>query len=519
MSSRSVLQWLSLVAIVWLQVVNGTNFNFPAYSIQLKKQLSISQMQLILLAFAFDAGKIFGFLPGLLADRLPLWLMLLIGSILGFVGYGLSFLLLKLHIYMYWVFFLSILFASLGISWINTVCNVVIIRNFPFHHQQVVAGIAISYQGLSAKIYTDFVHAIFSPAPDKIAEAFLFLNSISAIIFGVIVAPILIPKIEFGRPRSIMRIGFAVLFFIAIGTGIYSLISSLVQISPLGKIVGMGVFLLLPLVVPILELSGNHVDRNDTDTRLHCFASEENGGVNRILEEAVKEGEQTTSKSEEMGVKKMVQRCDFYLYFFMYLCGPTLGLVFFNNLAQIAESRGHSASALVSLSSSFGFFGRLIPSFMDYCFSRTKYEMISRPTSLAAASMALMALAFFLLIVPSNITILLYISTAIIGVCAGAISSVGVCITADLFGREQFSRNHNVVIANIPVGSLTFGCMAAFLYRREGNGDVICMGMKCYRTTFVIWGSLCAFGTLLACGLYARTRELYTQKLQNMSTS
>ncbi|KAG7971142.1 hypothetical protein I3843_07G121000 [Carya illinoinensis] len=429
-------------------------------------------MQVILLAFAFDAGKIFGFLPGLLADRLSLWLMLLIGSILG---------------------------------------------KFPSHHQQVVAGIATSYQGLSAKTYTDFVHAIFSP-PDKVAEAFLLLNSISAIIFGVIAAPILIPKIEFGQPRSSMRIGFAVLFFISLGTGIYSLISSLVPMSPLGKIVGMGVFLLLPLVVPILELSGN-VDDNDTDTRVVDGSSEENiGGVNR-MEEAVREGEQsTTSKFEEMGVKKMVQRCDFYLYFFMYLCGPTLGLVFFNNLAQIAESRGHSASSLVSLSSSFGFFGRLIPSFMDYCFSRTRYEVISRPTSLAAVSMALMALAFFLLIVPSSTTILLYISTAIIGVCAGAISSVGVCITADLFGREKFSRNHNVVIANIPVGSLTFGCLAAFLYRREGNGDSICMGMKCYRTTFVIWGSLCSFGTFLACCLYDRTRELYTQKLQNMTS-
>ncbi|KAG7971145.1 hypothetical protein I3843_07G121200 [Carya illinoinensis] len=477
-------------------------------------------MQLILLAFAFDAGKIFGFIPGLLADRLPLWLMLLTGSIIGFVCYGLSFLLLKVHIYMYWVFFLFILFASLGISWINTVCNLVIIRNFPSHHQQIVAGIAISYQGLSAKTYTDFVHAIFSPAPDKIAEAFLLLNAISAIVFGIIAAPILISKIEFGQPRSSRRTGFTVLFFIALGTGIYSLISSLVPMSPLGKTVGMGVFLLLPLVVPILELSGN-LDDNDTDTKvLHGFASEENGGVNRMEEAAVREGEQsTTSNFEEMGVKKMIQRSDFYLYFFMYLLGPTLGLVFFNNLAQIAESRGlHSASALVSLSSSFGFFGRLIPSFMDYCFSRTRYEVISRPTSLAAVSMALMALAFFLLIVPSSTTILLYISTAIIGVCTGAISSVGVCITADLFGREKFSRNHNVVIANIPVGSLTFGCLAAFLYRREGNGDVICMGMKCYGTTFVIWGSLCAFGTFLSCGLYARTRKLYTQKLQNMTS-
>jgi hypothetical protein len=45
----------------------------------------------------------------------------------------------------------------------------------------------------------------------------------------------------------------------------------------------------------------------------------------------------------------------------------TLGLVFLNNLGQIAESRRlEQTSTLVSLSSSFGFFGRLLPSFMDY---------------------------------------------------------------------------------------------------------------------------------------------------------
>ena len=63
----------------------------------------------------------------------------------------------------------------------------------------------------------------------------------------------------------------------------------------------------------------------------------------------------------------MLRRIDFWLYFFVYLFGATLGLVFLNNLGQIAESRGYSGtSSLVSLSSSFGFFGRLMPSIGDY---------------------------------------------------------------------------------------------------------------------------------------------------------
>jgi hypothetical protein len=47
----------------------------------------------------------------------------------------------------------------------------------------------------------------------------------------------------------------------------------------------------------------------------------------------------------------------------------TLGLVFQNNLKQITESRRLAKTpTLVSLSSSFGFFGRLLPSFLGYYF-------------------------------------------------------------------------------------------------------------------------------------------------------
>ncbi|GLT71733.1 hypothetical protein SLA2020_437310 [Shorea laevis] len=141
--------------------------------------------------------------------------------------------------------------------------------------------------------------------------------------------------------------------------------------------------------------------------------------------------------------------------------------------------------------------------------------MISGPASLVVY-MPLIAGAFFLLLLDKNIT--LYISTAIIGACTGAITSVAVTITKELFGTKGFSTNYNVLIVNIPLGSLTYGYVAAILYGKKGNGDGACMGMECYRTTFIIWGSLCALGTLLAFILFARTRNFYSKKLQNMNS-
>ena len=98
-----------------------------------------------------------------------------------------------------------------------------------------------------------------------------------------------------------------------------------------------------------------------------------NGDVGK-MGEGVKEREDDKEApkvgvKEEIGCILMLQRMDFWLYFFVYFLGASLGLVFLNHLGQIAASRGYSGTALVSLSSSFGFFGRLIPSLVDY-FSR-----------------------------------------------------------------------------------------------------------------------------------------------------
>ncbi|XBJ18686.1 hypothetical protein VPH35_009796 [Triticum aestivum] len=121
-----------------------------------------------------------------------------------------------------------------------------------------------------------------------------------------------------------------------------------------------------------------------------------------------------------------------------------------------------------------------------------------------ASLMAPMAGAFILLMDPRDM--LLYTSTAVIGTCTGAITSVAVSATSELFSTKNFGLNHNVLVANIPVRSLCFGYLAGFLYQqREARGGNRCVGAACYRDTFLLCGLTCAVGTALCAALYARS--------------
>lgn len=136
--------------------------------------------------------------------------------------------------------------------------------------------------------------------------------------------------------------------------------------------------------------------------------------------------------------------------------------------------------------------------------------MVPGPASIVVA-MVPMAAAFFLLINGSNL--FLHASTAIIGFSTGVISAISVSTTTELFGPNHFGVNHNVVVANIPLGSFMFGSLAAVMYHREGDGQGRCLGLQCYSKTFIIWGSLCSLGAVLALVLHSRTRKFYLQRL------
>ncbi|RZC55835.1 hypothetical protein C5167_014708 [Papaver somniferum] len=561
--SHSIYQWLSLVGIIWLQSFNGTNTDFPAYSSQLKKLLSISQFQLNSLAFASDAGKLLGWFSGVAANYLPLPVVLIIGATLGLIGYGVQFLYVvqkTSHLSYVHIFLLNVL-AGNSICWINTVCYTSIIKNFPVD-PQVAVGLATSYVGLSAKIYTDIVDVI-SSSNDATAKAknYLLLNSILPLIVSLVTAPILFKDVVSNNKENngnILQIGFTIMFLVTIVTGVYSVIGSLgwknVVQSPLLYAFGLSVLLIVvPLMIPVgvkigkfllkwwrtmkeskifnLSMMEDHQSANSTQESNPDVDVEMNELKEVIAQDSISSGfsghdsgfrvqgpvEPISTSKEDIGVKVMVRRVEFWLYFFVYMFGGTLGLVFMNNLGQIAESRGQSSattSSLVSLSSAFCFFGRLLPSLVHH-FSGDKY-MISTTTSIATLMTPISA-TFYLLAFNSSI-VSLYISTVIIGLCIGSFTSISVSATTELFGTKNFSINHNIVVGNIPIGSLVFGTCAALLYEKKKkksdhmNMMNICMGAECYRTTFIIWGCISLLGTVLAFVLYLRTRKFDQQK-------
>lgn len=71
---------------------------------------------------------------------------------------------------------------------------------------------------------------------------------------------------------------------------------------------------------------------------------------------------------EEHPARLLMRRVDFWLYYIAYFCGGTIGLVYSNTLGQIAQSLGQAdhTTTLITLYSSFSFFGRLFSAAPDY---------------------------------------------------------------------------------------------------------------------------------------------------------
>jgi len=381
-SSPSSAHWLSLVGSIWLQTINGPNTDFPVYSSQLKDLKHITQVQLNFLAFASDAGKLFGWFSGVAALYLPLWLVAFVGAAFGLVGYGVQYLFLDSAGLRYWHLFLLTSLAGNGICWINTVCYLLCIRNFG-SSSRVAVSLATSYLGLSAKVYTSLADSVLPGlAASSKAKTYLLLNAVVPMLVTVVVAPSL--RVVDLTSEASTDAAFLVMFAITLATGACAVVGSIGSTSGSGlssreHVISLGVLLATPVLIPLalrVRESLHKIRETKRENRIHDLGTDDAVVVIDVAAAAAaadaesnKEGDGVTEEKpqKEIGGLRLLRKLDFWLYFFSYMFSGTLGLVFLNNLGQIAESRRlGQTSTLVSLSSSFGFFGRLLPSFLDY---------------------------------------------------------------------------------------------------------------------------------------------------------
>lgn len=129
----------------------------------------------------------------------------------------------------------------------------------------------------------------------------------------------------------------------------------------------------------------------------------------------------------------------------------------------------------------------------------------------------------FLLLVLSGSKTTLITSTAMIGLSSGFVFSAAVSITSELFGPNRAGVNHNILITNIPIGSLLCSLFAALVYEAnietssKGDKLMVCTGRSCYHQTFIWWWLISLIGLFSSSMLFVRTKAVYncSEKTRN----
>ncbi|KAJ3689479.1 hypothetical protein LUZ61_018643 [Rhynchospora tenuis] len=565
-------KWMIVVATVWIQAFTGTNFDFSAYSSALKAAMGISQVELNYLATASDLGKLFGWSSGLALLYLPLPAVLLIAAVAGLVSYSLQWLVVTSYISLpYIAVFLLCLLAGCSICWFNTVCFVLCIRNFPIN-RSIALSLSISFNGVSAALYSLIVSSLSSITTSS--AIYLLLNAVVPLIVSVAALPPILRQ----PPEDLIQLPFnnashdtqrfLILHILAFFTGLYLLfLNSVSTDSSIASVILAGaIFLLiLPLAVPGLIFarewaqrtiySSFRLDVPDTPPLQSFIINNNNNELNKPLiavssERIEGNGHSAQEKTEffrpkawltefwswcyniliekkklvvlgeEHSARSLVARPDFWFYYIAYFCGATVGLVYSNNLGQIAESLNLDSdlTMILAVYSACSFFGRLLSAVPDFLRGKVNFAR----TGWMALALLPTPVGLFLL-AKLGIKEALYAGTALIGLSSGFIFAAAVSVTSELFGANSIGVNHNILITNIPLGSLLYGQIAALVYDSNGtsyglrsialfhDSIIVCMGTDCYAMTFLIWGSVACLGLLCSIILFLRTRSAYAE--------
>ncbi|XP_020548446.1 LOW QUALITY PROTEIN: protein NUCLEAR FUSION DEFECTIVE 4-like [Sesamum indicum] len=487
-------KWMILVATIWIQAFTGTNFDFSAYSSEMKAVLGVSQVQLNYLATASDLGKAVGGSSGLALMWLPLWAVMFTAAVMGLVGYGVQWLVISNVIALpYFVVFLLCLLAGCSICWFNTVCFVLCIKNFP-SNRPLALSLTVSFNGVSAALYNLAANSLNLST----SAVYLLLNALVPLFTSIaaLVPIVRQPPVDGPDPDVVKRdqFTFLKLNLLAVITGLY-----LLFLHPSNALMAF-----------FLQSSNIEGSPHGADKRCSCAT--------------VIEKDRLVMLGQEHTAKMLGHSLDFWLYYLAYFSGGTIGLVYSNNIGQIAQSLGHSLmnSKLITVYSAFSFFGRLLSAAPDFIrakvyFARTGWLTIALlPTPIA----------FFVLVAFGGNPLAIQAGTALIGLSSGFIFAAAVSITSELFGPESAGVNHNILITNIPIGSLIYGFLAALVYDSNavsGVGllanSVVCMGRKCYFWTFVWWGCISLLGLASSVLLFIRTRPAYHRFEQSRTST
>ncbi|XP_019417308.1 PREDICTED: protein NUCLEAR FUSION DEFECTIVE 4-like [Lupinus angustifolius] len=541
--------WVSLGAAVWVQIASGNTFTFPLYSHSLKSVLGFNQRQVTLLGVANDIGENVGLLPGLACNKFPPWVILFIGSLASFIGYGILWLAISgtLHSLPYILLWFALVIASNSSAWLTTAVLVTNMRNFPVS-RGTVAGILKGYGGLSAAVFTEIYSIVLHNSSSK----FLLLLAIGIPVICFSMMFLVRPCTPASGDDSTEKWHFLFIQGSSVILGLYllatTIFGNIVTFSGIVSYILVAVMILLlmaPLAVPIkmtlfprkasssdspeqrVGSSDCLTQRKDDNTEpllasssaasLGSFYDQDDSSEVAMLlalgEGAVKQKKRRPKRGEDFKFTEAVIKADFWLLFLVFFVGVGTGVTVLNNLAQIGIAQGEEdTTTLLSIFSFCNFVGRLGGGVVSEHFVRTK--TIPR-TFLLTCTQTIMLIVYLMFAFAIKGT--LYPSIAFLGVCYGVQVSVMLPTVSELFGLKHFGILSNFMSLGNPLGATLFSAMlAGNIYDSEAakqigliDPSLSCLGPSCFKLTFFILSSVCAVGIIFSIILTLRIKPVY----------
>ncbi|XP_065849465.1 protein NUCLEAR FUSION DEFECTIVE 4-like [Euphorbia lathyris] len=545
--------WVGLGAAVWMQIASGNAYNFPLYSHSLKSVLGFSQHQLTMLGVANDIGENVGILPGIASNKLPPWLILLIGAFACFSGYGVLFLAVSRTLQLpHWLLWIALCVATNSSAWLSTAVLVTNMRNFPLN-RGTVAGILKGYGGISAAVFT----AVYSMVLDSSSSKLLMFLALGIPFLCFLLMYFVRACTPASAEDSSQHAHFLFVQVMLIILGFYILTTTILDhllhfSNPISySILAIMIILLMaPLVVPIkmticrmrskneatLNRSNGSseylVEREEhagkTEPLLAPSSSSQTLGSFQENEEIsevamlLAEGEGAIKKKrrpkrgEDFKFIEAIIKADFWLLFFVYFVGVGSGVTVLNNMAQIGIAQGaHDTTILLTVFSFCNFSGRLGGGAVSEHFVRTK----ALPRTVWMACTQVVMIVIYLLFA-SAIDGTLYAATALLGFCYGVQFSIMIPTVSELFGLKHFGIFYNFMSIGNPLGAFLFsGLLAGYVYDTEAakqhgvnmllGSSVSCIGPNCFRLTFLVLAGVCCVGSIMCVVLTMRLRPVY----------
>ncbi|XP_052174533.1 protein NUCLEAR FUSION DEFECTIVE 4-like [Diospyros lotus] len=564
-------RWLVFVASMWVQSCAGISYLFGSISPVIKSSMGYNQRQIAILGVAKDLGDNIGFVAGALSEVLPIWVVLLIGVVQNFVGYGLVWLIVthRLPALPLWVLCISIFVGTNVDSYFNTGALVSCVQNFPRSRGPTV-GILKGFAGLSGAILTQIYNTINASNQASLILMIAVWPSIVVISVMFVVRPVGGHKQVRGSDKLSFLFIYGVCLILAAYLLAILLLKDALHISQVILTVILILILLLPIMIPVILAF--HEPRSPQEESFlletqtdETSKSKEEGNEVVILSEvedekpaeveslpaperqkrisylqaklfqAAAEGavrikrRKGPHRGEDFTLMQALLKADFWLIFFSLVLASGSGMTIIDNLGQICQSLGYSNTDMfVSMISIWNFLGRVGGGYFSEVIIRN--YAFPRPVAMAFAQVIMASgLFFYAMDWPGAI----YVMTILTGIGYGAHWAIVPAAISELFGLKSFGALYNFLTLSSPMGSLVFsGVIASGIYDYEAGkqaalhhqkfGSLMaddeppsCEGIVCYSLTCGILSGLCIAAVMLSLIAVYRTRRVYAQLYGN----